>query len=233
MPVIRMLAFVFPDDPNVVDMWDEYMLGDAILVAPVTVDQARSRTVYLPGGDWIDYNDKVTRYTGPTTFTASAPLDLIPRYVKAGSIIPRGDILKANNDWTPDWAPHLRIEFFPADGVASSFDYYTGSTVVPVAGSLTGDTVTLQFEDLGTGGTADVYGVDGYSRVTRNGQLLADGTDFRYDPAAHRMLIPFSGAATIQITLAPSAAAGLVQGKMGRAKGVSTPPGVHAPGVFR
>ena len=91
------------------------MFGDALLVAPVLTAGATSRSGHLPRGVWIDYNDKKTRHAGPATI-ASAPLDVIPRYVRAGSIVPRGDILQSNNNWTPNWAPALRIEFYPDAG---------------------------------------------------------------------------------------------------------------------
>ena len=207
MPVMRIMPFAFPDDPNLYDTWNEYLFGGEILVAPVTTAGATSRSVYLPAGSWIDYNDKGTRYAGPTTITANAPLDVIPLYVKAGAIIPRGDLLKSNNNWTPDWAPYLRIEFFPQEGVASRFDYYTGSGVVPIEGGIVSDAVTLQFGSLGTDGWLEVY-VDRYSTVMRNGQTLVAGTDFQYDAAAKRMTIPFAGQTTAQIAQGPHVDAG-------------------------
>jgi alpha-D-xyloside xylohydrolase len=66
-PVMRMLTFVYPNDASLVDAWDEYMYGDALLVAPVTTAGATSRSIYLPAGEWTDYNDKATHYSGPTT----------------------------------------------------------------------------------------------------------------------------------------------------------------------
>mgnify|MGYP003312466410 CR=1 FL=1 len=47
-PVIRAMWYVFTDDKNCVDMWDEYMFGDKYLVAPVTKAGVRERTVYFP-----------------------------------------------------------------------------------------------------------------------------------------------------------------------------------------
>jgi alpha-D-xyloside xylohydrolase len=111
MPVVRALPLVYPDDPTVADMFNQYMFGEALLVAPILTAGATSRSVYLRGGNWIDYNDKVTHFTGPATITAAAPLDVIPRYVKAGVLIPRGDIIQSNNNWTPNWAPNLHIEY--------------------------------------------------------------------------------------------------------------------------
>ncbi len=89
-PFMRGLFMDFPNDPKVADMGDEYMFGPAFLVAPVTEQGAISRSVYLPAGaDWYDYwtND---RHPGGQTVTAAAPIDKIPLFVRAGSIVPMG-----------------------------------------------------------------------------------------------------------------------------------------------
>jgi len=90
-PFMRALFMDFPSDPNVANLGDEYMLGPAFLVAPVTSQGETSRKVYLPAGaDWYDYwtNQK---YTGGQTITAAAPIDQIPVFVRAGSIVPVGN----------------------------------------------------------------------------------------------------------------------------------------------
>ena len=69
---------------------------------------------------------------------------------EAASIVPRGDILQSNNNWTPNWAPALRIEFYPVAGSQSRFDYYTGSVVVPMTGSMSESLVSWQAGDLGS-----------------------------------------------------------------------------------
>jgi hypothetical protein len=47
--------------------------------------------------------------------------------VREGAIVPRGDIVKVNNNWDQDWKARLRIEYFPAEKAGSEFLYYTGS----------------------------------------------------------------------------------------------------------
>jgi alpha-glucosidase (family GH31 glycosyl hydrolase) len=198
LPAMRMMPFAFPDDPAVADMFDQYMFGDALLVAPVMVAGATSRSVYLPAGDWIDYNDRTTRHRGPATISANAPIDVVPRYVRAGAIVPRGDILQSNNTWTPNWAASLRIEFYPAVGVASRFEYFTGTGAVTMTGSMSSTTVSWQAGNLGMDGVLEVHGIVRYSSVRRNNRTLGS-EDFEYDATRHVLTVPLRGATSVQI----------------------------------
>jgi alpha-D-xyloside xylohydrolase len=97
-PFMRALFMDFPSDPNITDIRDEYMLGPAFLVAPVTEQGATSRQVYLPAGaDWYNYwtNERVK---GGQTITVDAPIDTIPLFVRAGSIIPTGAPIESTRD---------------------------------------------------------------------------------------------------------------------------------------
>ena len=89
-PFMRALFMDFPDDPNVTDIRDEYMFGPAFLVAPVTEQGATSRKVYLPAGtDWYNYWTN-ERAHGGQIIEVAAPIDTIPLFVRAGSIVPLG-----------------------------------------------------------------------------------------------------------------------------------------------
>lgn len=54
-PMLRTLFFEFPNDKTAWTIEDEYMFGENLLVAPLFEDGKNSRQVYLPTGDWIDY----------------------------------------------------------------------------------------------------------------------------------------------------------------------------------
>lgn len=108
--MIRSLVMDFQDDVNCWDVSDQFMFGKSLLVCPVTepmytrvvsgegrnvireadFTSVKSRSLYLPNGvDWYDFwSDE--RMTGGKTVNRSAPIDLIPVYVKAGSILPLG-----------------------------------------------------------------------------------------------------------------------------------------------
>jgi len=198
MPIMRALILAYPDDNRLSDMWDEYLYGDALLVAPVTTAQAAERTVYLPGGRWMDYNDRQTVYAGGNTIQAAAPLGTIPLYVREGAIIPRGDIVKLNNNWEANWSPKLRVEVFPSGKHKSQFDYYTGNGVQKIVAEPAGDGLRIEFGDLGTPGTIEVY-CRNVKAVTRNGVKLHEGSEYRYDQQANRLTVNFQGASKIVI----------------------------------
>jgi alpha-glucosidase (family GH31 glycosyl hydrolase) len=82
-PIVHPLVFDWPDDPQLRDLWDEYMYGPSLLVAPVWEHGRREREVYLPAGEWIDLWDPMRKFTGPSRVTVAAPLDRIPVFVKA------------------------------------------------------------------------------------------------------------------------------------------------------
>lgn len=89
-PYMRALFMDFPNDPKVADIPDEYMYGPAFLVAPVTTQGATHRAVYLPAGcDWYNYWTN-QRLHGGQTVEVDAPIDTLPLFVKAGSIVPMG-----------------------------------------------------------------------------------------------------------------------------------------------
>ena len=97
-PFMRALFMDFPHDEKVANVTDEFMFGPALLVAPVTQQGATTREVYLPAGiDWYNYwtNEKLP---GGQTITVQAPIDTIPLFVKAGSILPLGTSVESTHD---------------------------------------------------------------------------------------------------------------------------------------
>lgn len=87
LPILRPLVLHYSQDPQTAQCNDEYLVGDKLLVAPVTDQGMTVRPVYLPEGTWINYwnNDRIQ---GGRYILQQAPLDYCPVYVKAGSILP-------------------------------------------------------------------------------------------------------------------------------------------------
>ncbi|MFK4872821.1 TIM-barrel domain-containing protein [Novosphingobium sp. ZW T3_23] len=89
-PFMRGLFMDFPNDPKVGAIGDQYMLGKAFLIAPVTEQGQTKRSVYLPAGTaWYDYWTN-QRFEGGQTVDVDTPIERIPVFVKAGSIVPIG-----------------------------------------------------------------------------------------------------------------------------------------------
>jgi alpha-glucosidase (family GH31 glycosyl hydrolase) len=87
LPIMRHPMLEWPGDPKTYDAQYEYLLGDRILVAPVVKEGARSRSLYLPKGSWVDFwTGKIEE--GGSEVTVSAPLEEIPMLVRAGSVLP-------------------------------------------------------------------------------------------------------------------------------------------------
>lgn len=88
--MMRSLAFDFRNDKNVYKIPDQYMFGPAFLVNPVTGKGETERKVYLPGsGLWYNFWTG-KNLSGGKTINAAAPIDEMPLYVRAGSIVPMG-----------------------------------------------------------------------------------------------------------------------------------------------
>ncbi len=92
-PIVRALLLDYPEDRNVWHLEDQYLFGDALLIAPVLapLSESTTRTLYLPCGTWIDYWTKETVHSHGEWITRAVDLDTMPIYVKAGSILPYGE----------------------------------------------------------------------------------------------------------------------------------------------
>jgi len=77
-PVMRPLFFEFPHDPNTYNLQNEWMLGQALLAAPVMQPEGRS-VVYLPRGVWYDFHTH-QKFRGPQVLRRTVPLDAIPLF---------------------------------------------------------------------------------------------------------------------------------------------------------
>jgi alpha-D-xyloside xylohydrolase len=117
-PFMRGLFMDFGDDPKVADIGDEYMFGPALLVAPVTEQGMTSREVYLPAGtDWYNFWTH-ERVHGGQRITVSAPIDEIPVFVRAGSILPLGTVVESTNEVQKI----AKLRVYP--GADGAFDLY-------------------------------------------------------------------------------------------------------------
>jgi alpha-glucosidase/alpha-D-xyloside xylohydrolase len=157
-PYMRALFMDFPGDVNAINIPDEYMFGPALLVAPVTEQGATSRKVYLPAGsDWYNYWTN-ERMKGGQTIEAAAPIDTLPLFVRAGSILPLGSAIESTDQ--PQAIESVRV-YAGADG---SFNLFSD------------DGKTYQYEE-GAGSITKLHWDDSAKKLTHEGPSLWNGSD--------------------------------------------------------
>jgi alpha-glucosidase len=92
-PLMRPLVYHYPDDPNVWELDSQFLLGQDLLVAPVSRAGATHWPVYLPTGIWYDFWTG-ERFEGGHSISVATPLDTVPLFVRGGSIIPMGPVMQ-------------------------------------------------------------------------------------------------------------------------------------------
>ena len=148
--MMRCLAFDFPQDENVLEINHQYMFGSALLVCPVLKPMyydigskelegvPKTRSVYLPAGtDWYDFWTG-KKLKGGQTIEAEAPLEVMPLYVRAGSIVPLGPIMQYSTEKPVD-PIELRVysgsdgEFLLYEDENDNYNYETGAySTIPI-----------------------------------------------------------------------------------------------------
>jgi alpha-glucosidase len=132
LPVSRTLAIDYTRDDSVFEVkyQNQFLFGDAILVAPVESAKL-SEEVYLPKGEWYRLSSG-EKYTGGAVVVAAAPLNDLPVFIKAGAIIPKQHLIQSTNE-KGDGVLELNIwngkeassfVYYEDDG--SSYDYQKG-----------------------------------------------------------------------------------------------------------
>jgi alpha-D-xyloside xylohydrolase len=117
--MMRALPMDFRTDPKVLGISDQFMFGPALLINPVMEAGATSRSLYLPSGtDWYDFWTG-ERATGGKTIDAPAPIESMPIYVRAGSIIPMGPFVQYSTEKPAD-----PIELRIYQGASGKFTIY-------------------------------------------------------------------------------------------------------------
>ncbi len=118
-PILRPLLFEYPEDETTYTADDEFLLGDALLVAPVSRPGIEHRHVYLPRGTWFHYWTG-ERFDGPAHVLAHAPLGEPPLYVRANAAVPMGPETSHTGERALD---PLTFLLYPAEGADESVVY--------------------------------------------------------------------------------------------------------------
>ncbi|GAA4609932.1 hypothetical protein BJY16_007587 [Actinoplanes octamycinicus] len=203
MPMARALYLQWPELDEAYQHDTQYLLGDSLLVAPVTTPGLSTTVpVWFPPGTWTDFFTGET-FRGPATRTVAATPDHMPVYVRAGGILPTA-------------APAPNVAAQPADRLTlTAYPHASGSTVVyddagDGLGYRTGQyTRTPVRYDEGRRGAELTVGPATRSRhytvqfagVSRPHLVTVAGrrVPFTYDAAKHLISVEVTGAKAITV----------------------------------
>jgi alpha-glucosidase len=153
VPALRPPLLNYQDDDNLIAMDDEFMVGDTLLDAPVLSSGRDSRYVYLPKGGWYDFWTR-EKISGGRAVTAKAPLETVPLYVRAGSVLPTGPEMNYTGEKPlspltfeiyPDGQGNAAGSLYEDDGASNA--YKNGvfrRTEIKVAHGTSGITITMK-----------------------------------------------------------------------------------------
>jgi alpha-glucosidase (family GH31 glycosyl hydrolase) len=181
--VMKPLAYQYMTDEKTYSIWDEYIFGNAFLVAPVFTKN-NTRTIYLPKGNWFAFNDVTKEYHGPATFTENVPLNVTPIFIKGNSIFITGKIFQGNSRiWENggDVKKDVVIHLFPGQvNEQTNFlyvDYVDNDKEKAMLLKHHSDKIVFTSESLGTNSTIEIKCAAKPARILVNKK----SAQFEYD----------------------------------------------------
>lgn len=173
-PLISPLYYYFGNDSAAAKVEDQFMWGDAVMVAPVLDKAASERSVYLPKGTWYDYYTHQV-FNGGQQQTVPVAMDHIPVYVKGGSFIP--SLTDTIMNTTVYSTAHINVTYFPSSG-------YSSYTLYDDDGTSRQSVEKNEFELI----TFETEGVSRESAIT----IRSNGGKFSGKPAERqlRLVVP-------------------------------------------
>lgn len=122
LPIMRALMLEYPNDPETFNLNSEFMFGKELIVAPVMEQGAVSKKVYLPEGEWFDFNHPQKSYHGKQWIDFPVSLETTPVFVRRGAVIPMIPVMQYIHEKT-DYP--LIIHIFPETvNKKASFELY-------------------------------------------------------------------------------------------------------------
>ena len=153
-PIIRPLYYHYSQDEEACDVQDEFLVGDALLSAPIYKQGVTDWSVYLPEGIWFDYWDG-KEYGGRGWSEIATPLERWPLFIRGNSILPTGPMMQYVDQSPTD--PLTFTCYMATDGLASytlyeddgsSLAYQQGtSATIAISCRVQEDFVTVEIEE--------------------------------------------------------------------------------------
>ncbi len=130
-PLVRPMFFYDNADSNLYKATDQYMFGDALLIAPVLEKGATKRTLYLPKGLWYNFWNANEKRNGGEWIEVDVTSENIPVFVKAGTVLPMKPLFENTVNYPKD---KIILHYYAAEGEQQNTMYEDdGTTTNPVA----------------------------------------------------------------------------------------------------
>ncbi len=128
VPLFRPLLLEFQEDYTALNLDDQFMVGSALLAAPVVRANERARDVYLPAGRWYDFWTGAALDATGDLRRVDAPLERMPLFVRGGSIVP--STIAMSHTGEKPWNP-LRFDLYPDAAGAAAGSLYEDDGASP------------------------------------------------------------------------------------------------------
>jgi hypothetical protein len=193
------LPYLFPDDASTYAIGDEYLYGDALLVAPIT-SASMTRSVYLPAGTWYYFFNHAETHASGTFTTPSIPLYQIPVYIRANSVYVTGQIYAGNSKrWVTNYdaSRYVVINAFP--GTAGQTDTFTyvdyldnDAKKIITLEAAGGGVVHIKSPAMTVYGTFKVQMAVPSTNIKLNNFTLTAPYGYSYSDSGHTLMVPFA-----------------------------------------
>ncbi|MGD0130010.1 MAG: glycoside hydrolase family 31 protein [Terriglobia bacterium] len=146
--LMRPLVMDYREDVTARNIGDQFMFGPALLVSPVTDPGEVQRHVYLPNPKWVNFWTGET-LSGARFVMAAAPLETLPLFVRAGSILPMGPAIEytsqsAANPIELRVYPGADADFTLYEDDGLTYDYEKGAdSTIPIHWDDAGQALTI------------------------------------------------------------------------------------------
>lgn len=136
IPVAQSMAIDYTFDEKVYyyAYQNQYMFGPSLLIAPVESTKELTK-VYFPAGDWYDFFTG-KKYEGNSEVAVDCPLEKLPVFAKAGSIIPMQSLVQSTMEKPSDtlfvhvYFGKNRMDYFYYEDDGYSYNYEKGDSLI-------------------------------------------------------------------------------------------------------
>lgn len=199
LPVMRPLMLEYPADEKTYQLYDQFMIGNNVMIAPIMQPGVTDRAVYFPEGTWVDYFTG-EEYTGMKTHLIHAELDMLPMFVKKGTFVAHSPVKQSTMQTQDQLILHVYANeegeystvFYDDDGETYEYENETNMKLPITVVSQT-DRVDLQFGERTGSYVPNYNNVDVYIHgLKQNQELTINGESVKGTDSEQGLHVQFS-----------------------------------------